>query len=181
MAFNIGGISAFLTLDSSGFDRGVDNAGRKMQALHGTVNAGTQAISTGLVASTAAVATLTVNLGKAGVAYNSMQQNSRAALQTLLGSQKAVNDQMAKLNELASRSPFSKSIFIQGQQQLLAFGYEAEKVIPTLNAVQNAVAATGGSGQQLQDLIFVMAQIRAAGKITGQDLLQMGSQCTLWR
>ncbi|MDK6646186.1 tape measure protein, partial [Actinotignum timonense] len=72
--------------------------------------------------------------------------------------------------------PFSKGAFIQGQQQLLAFGMEAKKVVPTLKAIQDAVAAAGGSSQQLSDVTFVLAQIQAAGKITGQDLMQLGQR-----
>ena len=105
-----------------------------------------------------------------------MQQNANAALKTMLGSQKAVNEQMEKLGKLAQNSPFSKATFISAQQQLIAFGVEVEKVIPLLDAMQNAVAASGGGSQQLADLAFVVAQIKAAGKITGQDLIQLGQR-----
>ncbi|MDK6598503.1 tape measure protein, partial [Aerococcus urinae] len=42
--------------------------------------------------------------------------------------------------------------------------------------MQDAVAAAGGSSQQLSDVTFVLAQIQAAGKITGQDLMQLGQR-----
>nr|MCW1079627.1 tape measure protein [Streptococcus anginosus] len=83
---------------------------------------------------------------------------------------------MEKLNALASKSPFSKSVFISAQQQLLAFGMDAKKVIPVLDAIQNAVAATGGSSQQLGEITYVLAQIQAAGKITATDLMQLGQR-----
>ncbi|MDK6521578.1 tape measure protein, partial [Aerococcus urinae] len=76
----------------------------------------------------------------------------------------------------ASKSPFSKSVFISAQQQLLAFGMDAKKVIPVLDAIQNAVAATGGSSQQLGEITYVLAQIQAAGKITATDLMQLGQR-----
>ncbi|WP_308491019.1 tape measure protein [Microbacterium terrisoli] len=113
---------------------------------------------------------------KTGIQYNTLQQTTRAALKTLLGSAQAANAQMDKLDAFARTSPFSKQVFITAQQQLIGFGMEAKKVIPTLDAVQNAVAATGGSSQQLSEITFVLAQIQAAGKITATDLMQLGQR-----
>lgn len=127
------------------------------------------------VASVAAAAYVT-KLFSTGVAYNTLQQTSRAALKTLVGGAEQANAQMDKLDDFARKSPFSKSVFITAQQQLIGFGMEAGKVVPTLDAMQNAVAAVGGSNQELGDLVFILAQIQAAGKITGQDLLQFGQR-----
>lgn len=113
---------------------------------------------------------------KTGIAYNTLQQTSRAALKTMLGSTEAVNEQMDKLDAFAKTSPFAKSTFIEAQQQMLAFGIETKKVIPYLDAVQNAVAAAGGSNQQIAELAFIMAQIKSAAKITAQDLMQFGQR-----
>jgi len=129
-----------------------------------------------LAAAGATTTALAVSVVKTGVAYNSLQQTSRAALRTMLGSTEAVNAQMAKLDEFARTSPFSKQTFITAQQQMLAFGIETRKVIPYLSAINDATAAAGRSSQQLGELAFVMAQISAAGKITGQDLIQFGQR-----
>ncbi len=176
MSFNVGKLAAYLTLDSSGFDKGIDNAGKRFTGLTTSVKGGAQTIATALTATAAGMTAIGVNAIKTGAQYNILQQNSRAALQTVLGSQKAVNEQMEKLNALASKSPFSKSVFISAQQQLLAFGMDAKKVIPVLDAVQNAVAATGGSSQKLGEITYVLAQIQAAGKITAVDLMQLGQR-----
>ena len=111
-----------------------------------------------------------------GVSYNTLQQSSRAALTTLTGDAEAANAQMDRLDEFASTSPFAKDVFIRAQQQMLGFGIEAQKVIPYLDAIQNAVAATGGSNQDIAELSLIMSQISAAGKITGQDLMQFAQR-----
>lgn len=111
-----------------------------------------------------------------GINYNTLQQQSRAALTTLTGSAEAANAQMDKLDAFARNSPFAKQTFIQAQQQMLGFGIEASKVIPYLDAIQNAVAAFGGSNQQISDIAFIMSQISAAGKITATDLMQLGQR-----
>lgn len=127
------------------------------------------AIGAGMLGVTAAVL-------KTGIAYNTLQQQSRAALTTLLGSAKAANEQMDKLDAFARTSPFAKQTFITAQQQMLAFGIETKKVIPYLDAIQNAVAAAGGTNQQLSDVAFIISQIGAAGKITATDLMQLGQR-----
>lgn len=123
-----------------------------------------------------AMTALTVSVIKAGVEYNTLQQTSRAALTTLLGGAQQANAQMDKLDAFARTSPFAKTTFITAQQQMLAFGIESKKVIPYLDAIQDAVAAAGGSNQQLGEIAFIMAQISSAGKITAQDLLQFGQR-----
>lgn len=191
---DLGTLIAKITVDDKGFTAGMDAATRRtqrftadVQAQGGVVDrvfhslgrsakASLQVAATAAAATTVGVAALGKNTLSTGLAYNAMQQNANAALKTMLGSQKAVNEQMEKLGKLAQNSPFSKATFISAQQQLIAFGVEVEKVIPLLDAMQNAVAASGGGSQQLADLAFVVAQIKAAGKITGQDLIQLGQR-----
>lgn len=191
---DLGTLIAKITVDDKGFTAGMDAATRRtqrftadVQAQGGVVDrvfhslgrsakASLQVAATAAAATTVGVAALGKNTLSTGLAYNAMQQNANAALKTMLGSQKAVNEQMEKLGKLAQNSPFSKATFISAQQQLIAFGVEVEKVIPLLDAMQNAVAASGGGSQQLADLAFVIAQIKAAGKITGQDLIQLGQR-----
>lgn len=119
---------------------------------------------------------LNVAIAKTGIEYNTLQQTSRAAMGTLLGDAEAVNAQMDELDAFAKTSPFSKATFITAQQQMLAFGIEAEKVVPYLDAINDATAAAGGNNQTLSELAFIMAQISAAGKITAQDLMQFGQR-----
>ena len=191
---DLGTLIAKITVDDKGFTAGMDAATRRtqrftadVQAQGGVVDrvfhsmgrsakASLQVAATAAAATTVGVAALGKNTLSTGLAYNAMQQNANAALKTMLGSQKAVNEQMEKLGKLAQNSPFSKATFISAQQQLIAFGVEVEKVIPLLDAMQNAVAASGGGSQQLADLAFVVAQIKAAGKISGQDLIQLGQR-----
>lgn len=123
-----------------------------------------------------AMTAIAIATAKTGIEYNMLQQTSRAALTTLLGGAKEANAQMDKLDAFARTSPFSKQTFITAQQQMLAFGIESKKVIPYLDAIQEGVAAAGGSSQTLGEIAYVMSQISAAGKITAQDLMQFGQR-----
>lgn len=113
---------------------------------------------------------------KTGIQYNTLQQTTRAALTSLLGSAQAANAQMDQLDDFARNSPFSKATFITAQQQMLAFGIEAKKVIPYLNGVQNAVAAAGGSNADIEGIVATMSKIQSSAKITATDLMQFGNR-----
>ena len=174
MSFNVGTLYAAIDLDIKGFNRNLDASERALRGFAKVTTTAGKAVATTFTAGTAAAGALTVNLMRQGAAYNRLQQNSRAALRSIMGDAKAANAQMDKLDEFATKSPFSKGVFITAQQQMLGFGMAADKVLPTLDAIQNAVAATGGSSQQVGELAYVIAQIQSVGKITAQDLMQLG-------
>ncbi|MBN0040250.1 tape measure protein [Cellulosimicrobium cellulans] len=174
MALTVGELVAYIRADGTQFDRQVDQSGQKFQALGTIVSTGTKTIATAFTAVTAGATALGAHVFKIGADYNRLQQSSRAALSTLLGSAEAANAQMDKLDDFAKNSPFAKQVFIQAQQQLLGFGVEAGKVIPILDAVQNAVAAVGGSNEQVEQVTYALAQMQGQGKLTGETLNQLG-------
>lgn len=176
IALNVGELVAFLRLDDSEFQRTLSRSGNSLQSLGQSAARLLQPAATAFAATTTAGAGVAAMLLRQGIAYNTLQQSSRAALKTITGSAEAANKQMDKLDDFARTSPFAKDVFITAQQQMLGFGIESEKVIPYLSAIQDATAAIGGSNQEVGDLAFIMAQISAAGKITGQDLLQFGGR-----
>jgi tape measure domain-containing protein len=151
------------------FTKNATNSATKNSAAWTTVG-------TGMMAAGAAITGVGIAAAKTGIAYNTLQQTSRAALKTLLGSAQAANAQMDKLDAFARTSPFAKQVFITAQQQLIGFGMAAKDVIPTLDAIQNAVAAVGGSNDDIAQLTRIIAQVGATGKITAEDLNEFGQR-----
>lgn len=173
--------------DSSGLASSLKSAGAQVSGFAGAVQSVGSTIGGALVTGTKIVAGLwtgtaiaagaaATNVFKTGVAYNQLNQTAGAAFRTILGSQAAADDFMKSLSAFAKTSPFPKQAFITAAQQMMAFGIQTQKVVPYLNAVQDAVAAAGGGAQQLSEVTTIMAQISSAGKITGQDLLQFGAR-----
>lgn len=150
--------------------------GKRSQQSSQQAYDGWSKVATPLIAVGGAITAMGAATLKTGIAYNQLQQQSRAALTTLLGSAEAANAQMDRLDAFARTSPFSKQTFITAQQQMLAFGIEAQKVVPYLDAIQDAVAAAGGGSQQVGEIAFIMSQISSASKITAQDLMQFGQR-----
>ena len=113
---------------------------------------------------------------KTGASFQSLQQTSRAALTTTMGSAEAAAGQMKKLNEYGQRSWVMRDVLIRAQTQMTGFGIETKKVIPYLESLAEAVAASGGSNQQFEELATTMSKIHSAQKITAQDFIEFGNR-----
>src|SRR5690606_23490676 len=131
---------------------GLEAAGAAAVSIASSIG---RTLSTGLAVATAATVALGASAWATGSAYNALEQTARAAFSTLLGGAEPANEIMAEIADFAKSSPFPRQVFIEGAQRLIAFGAEADSVVRTMGAVQDAVAAAGGSSQQLEDVIFV--------------------------
>ena len=174
IALKVGELYATMRVDDGQFNSGLDRAKGRFEGLRSAVGTGVKTMATAFAATTTAVAGIGAAALRVGLDYNRMQQSSRAALSTLLGSAEAANAQMDKLDEFARSSPFAKQVFIQAQQQLIGFGMAADDVLPTLNAIQNAVAAVGGSNDDISEITRILATVTSSGKITAETLNQLG-------
>lgn len=123
---------------------------------------------------------LAVGLGAASImaaAGAFMSSSAQAAIkhesvnksfQVLTGN-KGVGDSLAGgLNDLQQKTILGPEVF-KNAQTMLGFGMGAEKVIPTLKMLGDV---SMGDADKLQSLTLAFSQVQAAGKLTGQDLLQ---------
>ncbi|WP_159622669.1 tape measure protein [Ruania rhizosphaerae] len=149
--------------------RSIVQSARENEQAWTTAGAGLTAFGAGITAAGVAA-------GRTGIAYNTLQQRSRAALTTMLGSAEQVAAQMAEFDEFARQSPFARDVWLQAQQQMLGFGIEAQRVIPYLDAIENGVAAAGGSNHDVAELSRIFSQISASAKITATDLREFGNR-----
>src|SRR5690625_1253179 len=122
----------------------------------------------------AAMAGVGVATLKTGIDYNSLRQKATQALTAVTGSTEMATAQMRALDSMGRDSWLMRPTLIRAQQQMTGFGIETRKVIPYMEALQDAVAATGGSNQDFEELARLMGQIQSQGKITARELMQFG-------
>ena len=128
----------------------------------------------GLGTSMAGLTTATLGVG---VGFNNLKQTSTAAMTTLTGSTARANAQMDKLNKFGSEDSWvMRDVLLRAQQQMAGFGIETEKIIPYMDGLQEAVAATGGSSQDFEELATVMSKVKSQGKITAETFNEFGSR-----
>ncbi|WP_293787066.1 tape measure protein, partial [uncultured Aeromicrobium sp.] len=142
--------------------------------ISGVASAAANTVATASAVAVTAVTALGGAAIASGMSYNVLQQKSRAAFTTILGSAEAANAMMGQLAEFAKTSPFPRQAFISATQQMLAFGFAADDVIPTLQAIQDAVAATGGSAEQIGEITSILSQVKSTGKLTAETFNQLG-------
>jgi len=96
-------------------------------------------------------------------------QKTEIALKTMLGSEEKANGLMKDAIDLAAKTPFEMKDVSNGIKQLLAFQVPAEEVIDTLTRMGNVAS---GLGVPIDRLQLVFGQVRAKGKLMGDDLRQ---------
>lgn len=107
---------------------------------------------------------------KAGVEYNAQMEQYQANFSTLLGDEAEALQFVAKMREMAANTPFGMTELSQASQTLLSFGVSAEK---TESVLQRLGDISMGNADRLSGLSLAFAQVSSAGKLTGQDLMQM--------
>lgn len=97
-------------------------------------------------------------------------QSMEVAFQTLLGNKEKADAMFGEIRKFAVTTPMMMGDLAKGAQQMLAFGIEADKVMPYLRALGDV---SMGDSQKFQSLTLAFSQMSATGKLMGQDLLQM--------
>lgn len=126
------------------------------------------------------------NIGKATIAYFSVQalnnfaqsvikvrgeiESLEISFETLLGSKDKADELFGAIREFAVNTPMTMNSLASGAQTLLGFGIDAKKVMPILQQIGDI---SMGDAQKFNSLTLAFAQASSAGKLAGQDFLQM--------
>jgi tape measure domain-containing protein len=119
------------------------------------------------------VATAAMGLGTKAVIMAAQMEQSKIAFTTMLGSAGAAEAMLKNLWDFAATTPFEFPQLQAAAKQLLAFGFNAQEVIPVMKSVGDAAAGLGMGAEGIQRIIYALGQMRAAGRITGDDMRQL--------
>ena len=75
--------------------------------------------------------------------------------------------------QLAINSPFDQEGVANALKTAMAYGFTAEEAQRLTEATIDFVAATGGTSAQMDQIALALGQIRAKGKVSGQEILQL--------
>lgn len=157
-----------VTFDSKKAESKVSSLSKKADELSGKFTKVGKTMTTGVTAPLTALAT-------AGVKYNADMETYSANLTTLLsGNKKQADDLLKSLKQMASTTPFETKDLIKSTQTMLGFGIEVNKSQKYLKQLGDI---SMGDSQKLESLTLAFSQVSSAGKLSGQDLLQINSYC----
>lgn len=109
------------------------------------------------------------DLGRAALQGTAEFEQSRIAFDTMLGSGEKAAKLMQEIADFAKATPFELPEVVAGTKQLLAFGFAQDQLIPTMRKLGDLAS---GLGVPVGQLTNVYGQVRVAGRLMGQDLLQ---------
>lgn len=112
-------------------------------------------------------------LAKTGVEAAMTIEGLTADFKVMTGSAENAAVLLDQISEFAKATPFSKMGLSNAAKTLMAFGLEADKVVPTLRMLGDVAQ---GDQNKLNSLALVFGQIQSTGKLMGQDLLQLINQ-----
>lgn len=116
-----------------------------------------------------------VAVGTIGVKYNAEMEQLQTMFTTLTGSAEEADRVIKNIQADASNSPFDTTSLVEANQYLIAAGVSADDARDTINALGDAVAATGGGNSELTRMAQNLQQIKNTGKATSQDIKQFAN------
>lgn len=184
---------ATLGLDTSEYEQGIEQARKETQSAANSLNRSANTAGSGVsgmasqFAAASAKATVLANMltslgtkavGLAkdfvemGISYNAQIEKYTTGFTNMLGSAQAAQEAMQAIQEDAARTPFDVASLTQANQLLISAGENAEYSRKVINALGDAVSATGGSSAELSRMAANLQQIANVGKAATIDIKQ---------
>lgn len=125
-------------------------------------------------AGTLALGGLAAASTRLGLHFNiSMEQNT-IAMEHFLGSSGAATRELEYLFNVAKTTPFEFQQIVDAERRFLAFGFSVDEARSALSTIGDVAAGLGGeSADNIERLVLVLGQVRATGRVLGQDMLQL--------
>lgn len=151
---------------------------RNQRAVSGSVTSGLGLLGGIGVAAAAMVAGLALQFGSlaASIAASvveiaAFRESSLTALRVVLGSSEGAGRSFRNAMQIANQTPLDTADVIRQQQSLAVAGFSERELTPLLAASADLGSAFGA--RSAEGFSYAIAQIRAAGQLQGQELLQL--------
>jgi phosphotransferase system HPr-like phosphotransfer protein len=125
---------------------------------------------TGVALGAVSIGASILSFGRAAVDAAKNYETLSVSFGTLIGNAVLADQKIKELRRFAAETPFTVDDVFQASRTLLGYGVTVGELIPTIKTLGDVA---GGVGVPLERLALVFGQIRAAGRLYGQDLLQL--------
>ena len=161
--------------DTAPVERAADRAGGALLGIGEKASQGGNLITQALKGAGALVASTFAVSGARDFISNMISvrthiQRSEAALTSFLGSKEKADQMMDSFKQMAATTPIDLETLSSSTQTMLGFGVSAETAGKMMHVLGDI---SGGNTQKFQSLSLAFSQMSSAGRLMGQDLLQM--------
>jgi hypothetical protein len=108
-----------------------------------------------------------------GFKFNASMESNQLVMTQFLGSASAARRELGSLFTLAATGPFEFTNLVSSARQFLAFGFGLRETNRDLRILSDTAAGLQLGGAGIEHLVMVFGQIRASGRLLGQDMLQL--------
>lgn len=170
MARTIADLLVRIGADTSELRKELNATKRQINSAFGSSAIG---FSETLVAGAAAAGAALAGLGVYAVKLAGQFESTQVAFTNMLGSAEKATALTKDLQEFAAKTPFDFKGLAQSSQKLLAFGFTAEQIIPTMTAIGDAASGLGGSQEIINRITLALGQMAAKGRVQSDEMLQL--------
>nr|DAO14248.1 MAG TPA: tail tape measure protein [Caudoviricetes sp.] len=161
--------------DTAPVERAADRAGGALLGIGEKASQGGNLITQALKGAGALVASTFAVSGARDFISNMISvrthiQRNEAALTSFLGSKEKADQMMESFKKMAATTPIDLETLTSSTQMMLGFGVSADTAGKMMRVLGDI---SGGNTQRFQGLSLAFSQMTAAGRLMGQDLLQM--------
>lgn len=171
MATSIANLNVMLSANVSRFSAGLAKASKPLDSFVSKVG-GLGLKLGGLAAAGGAlvgIGSLAAGFGL-GIKLAAEYEQAQVAMTTLLGSAAQADKMLGDLSKFAASTPFQFPELQKAATQLIAFGEDADNVVPTLKAIGDVAA---GVGQPIGEIAELYGKARVQGRLFGEDINQL--------
>lgn len=151
-------------------DSQAENTGRKIGAIGKIGQTMGKVIKVGTAAAISGMGLLTGIVGKTGLAYNAMAENSKVAWETLLGGKDEANKMFEDIQKFAKSTQFDSTSVDAMAKYMHNAGLEGKGLFDELTKVADVAGAFNIPAEGAQELTRQMSQVRQAGVAYTEDL-----------
>lgn len=159
--------------DSTGGQRALGDLDKSSKRTEESTHRVAKAFGTFAVAGGSALLGVAGAAGALGIKTAAGFEQAKVGFTTMLGSGKKADAFLKQTADFAATTPFEFPDLVVASQRLLAMGFSAKQVRPVLTAAGDAVAAMGGGKEQIDQVTMALGQMKAKGKVAGDELLQL--------
>lgn len=120
-----------------------------------------------------AVSAPLLGVGLAALKVAGDMESAKIGFTTLLGSGQKATAMLKDLRTFALQTPFNFPDLVTASQRMMAMGFAAKEVIPSLTAIGNATSALGRGPETLDRIVLALGQMRNSAKVSAQDMNQL--------
>jgi tape measure domain-containing protein len=159
-------LQVILGADTSQAERALKQVSSQIQSF------GKNAASTGKMLSLGLTVPLALT-AKSMIQAGMRAEQTSMAFTTLLGSSQKAGEYLRELSDFASHTPFDLAGLEDASRMMLAYGFSAERIIPILADVGDAVAGLGLGTEGIDRVIRSLGQMQQKGKVTAEEMMQL--------